>query len=135
MTVAKVPIIKIGDVLVVPIQSDIDDQTVLELQHRVLEVIEQTGVRAVLIDVSLLEMVDSFMGRMLSTMASMASIMDAQTVVCGIQPAVAITLVELGLELKGISTALDVDEGLKVLRERIRQKERGAITGAHGQPI
>jgi rsbT antagonist protein RsbS len=124
MSAFKVPILKVGDVLLVSIQSDIDDRTVVELQQRVLEQIERTGARAVLIDISLLEMVDSFTGRMLSDIASMASIMDAETVVVGIQPAVAITLVELGLELKGVSTALDVDDGLRILKDRINLKEK-----------
>jgi rsbT antagonist protein RsbS len=126
MSAFKVPILKVGDVLIVSIQSDIDDRTVLELQQRVLEQIERTNARAVLIDISLLEMVDSFTGRMLSDIASMSSIMDAETVVVGMQPAVAITLVELGLELKGVSTALDVDEGLRILRDRMSKKQRGA---------
>jgi rsbT antagonist protein RsbS len=124
MSAYKVPILKVGDVLLVSIQSDIDDRTVLELQQRVLEQIERTNARAVLIDISLLEMVDSFTGRMLSDITSMASIMDAETVVVGIQPAVAITLVELGLELKGVSTALDVDDGLRILKERMKEKDR-----------
>ncbi len=133
MSMYKVPILKVGEVLIVSIQSDIDDRTVLELQQRVLEQIERTNARAVLIDISLLEMVDSFTGRMLSDIASMASIMDAETVVVGIQPAVAITLVELGLELKGVSTALDVDDGLRILNERMKEKQRRrAITvGEH----
>jgi rsbT antagonist protein RsbS len=129
MTALKVPILKVGDVLLVSIQADIDDRAVLELQQRVLEQIEQTNARSVLIDISLLEMVDSFTGRMLSDIASMASIMDAETVVVGIQPAVAITLVELGLELKGVSTALDVDDGLRILKERIRDKRRKRAVG------
>ena len=130
MSAYKVPILKVGDVLLVSIQSDIDDRTVLELQQRVLEQIERTNARSVLIDISLLEMVDSFTGRMLSDITSMASIMDAETVVVGIQPAVAITLVELGLELKGVSTALDVDDGLRILKERIREKDRRRTMGA-----
>jgi rsbT antagonist protein RsbS len=129
MSVYKVPILKVADVLLVSIQSDIDDRTVLELQQRVLEQIERTNARAVLIDISLLEMVDSFTGRMLSDITSMASIMDAETVVVGIQPAVAITLVELGLELKGVSTALDVDDGLRILKERMREKDRKRAMG------
>jgi rsbT antagonist protein RsbS len=124
MSMYKVPILKVGDVLLVSIQSDIDDKTVLELQQKVLERIEHTNARAVLIDISLLEMVDSFTGRMLSDIAMMASIMDAETVVVGIQPAVAITLVELGLELKGVSTALDVDDGLRILNQRMKEKQR-----------
>ena len=129
MSMYKVPILKVGDVLIVSIQSDIDDRTVLELQQRVLERIERTNARAVLIDISLLEMVDSFTGRMLSDIASMSSIMDAETVVVGIQPAVAITLVELGLELKGVSTALDVDDGLRILNRRMKERERRRAMG------
>lgn len=130
MSTFKVPILKVGDVLIVSIQSDIDDRTVIEMQQRVLEQIERTGARALLIDISLLEMVDSFTGRMLSDIAAMASIMDAETVVVGIQPAVAITLVELGLELKGVSTALDVDDGLRILKTRLREKQRRHLYGA-----
>jgi rsbT antagonist protein RsbS len=130
MSAFRVPILKVADVLLVSIQSDLDDRTVLDLQHRVLEEIERTNSHAVLIDISLLEMVDSFTGRMLSDIASMASIMDAETVVVGMQPAVAITLVELGLELKGVSTALDVDDGLRILKERINDKRRNRAASA-----
>jgi rsbT antagonist protein RsbS len=129
MSAFKVPILKVGDVLIVSIQSDIDDRTVIEMQQRVLEQIERTGARSLLIDISLLEMVDSFTGRMLSDIAAMALIMDAETVVVGIQPAVAITLVELGLELKGVSTALDVDDGLRILKERMRERQRRHLYG------
>ncbi|HWP43352.1 MAG TPA: STAS domain-containing protein [Blastocatellia bacterium] len=130
MSAFKVPILKVGDVLIVSIQSDIDDRTVIELQERILDMIDRTNARAVLIDISLLEMVDSFTGRMLSDIASMTSIMDAETVVVGMQPAVAITLVELGLELRGVSTALDVDDGLRILKERIREKQRPRAAAA-----
>jgi rsbT antagonist protein RsbS len=116
MNGARIPILKLGRVLIVPIQVDMDDQTVIQLQERILSELERTGARGVLIDISLLEMVDSFIGRMLSDIAAMARIMDARTVVVGMQPAVAITLVELGLELKGVETVLDVDEGFKLLR-------------------
>ena len=112
----RIPIIKVGRVLIVPVQVDMDDQTVLSLQERILSELERTAARGVLIDISLLEMVDSFIGRMLSDMAAMARIMDARTVVVGMQPAVAITLVELGLELKGVDTVLNVDEGIRLLR-------------------
>ena len=97
----RIPILKVGRVLIVPIQVDMDDQTVMHLQERILTELERTGSRGVLIDISLLEMVDSFIGRVLSDIAAMARIMDARTVVVGMQPAVAITLVELGLELRG----------------------------------
>lgn len=113
----RIPILKVGRVLVVPIQVDMDDRTVVHLQERILAEIERTGARGVLIDISLLEMVDSFIGRMLSDIAAMARIMDARTVVVGMQPAVAITLVELGLELTGVDTVLNIDEGIRLLRD------------------
>src|SRR5918996_5017578 len=113
----RIPILKVGRVLIVPIQTDMDDHTVVHLQERILSELERTRARGVLIDISMLEMVDSFIGRMLSDIAAMARIMDARTVVVGIQPAVAITLVELGLELNGVSTVLNVDEGIKLLRD------------------
>ncbi len=116
MNGARIPILKLGRVLIVPIQVDMDDQMVIQLQERILSELEVTGARGVLIDISLLEMVDSFIGRMLSDIAAMARIMDARTVVVGMQPAVAITLVELGLELNGVETVLNVDEGFKLLR-------------------
>jgi rsbT antagonist protein RsbS len=127
----RIPILKVGRVLVVPIQVDMDDQTVLLLQERILTELERTGSRGVLIDISLLEMVDSFIGRMLSDIAAMARIMDARTVVVGMQPAVAITLVELGLELKGVDTVLNVDEGIKLLRDEfgIGEEEGDAFQG------
>src|ERR671939_1083425 len=113
---SRIPILKVGRVLIVPIQVDMDDQTAIQLQERILTELERTGARGVLIDISLLEMVDSFIGRVLSDIAAMARIMDARTVVVGMQPAVAITLVELGLELKGVDTVLNVDEGIQLLR-------------------
>ncbi len=116
MNGARIPILKVGRVLIVPIQVDMDDQTVMHLQERILSELERTNARGVLIDISMLEMVDSFIGRMLSDIAAMARIMDARTVVVGMQPAVAITLVELGLELKGVDTVLNVDEGFRLLR-------------------
>ena len=120
----RIPILKVGRVLVVPVQVDMDDETVLGLQERILSELERTGARGVLIDISLLEMVDSFIGRMLSDIAAMARIMDARTVVVGIQPAVAITLVELGLELRGVDTVLNVDEGIKLLRDEFGTEDR-----------
>jgi rsbT antagonist protein RsbS len=121
----RIPILKVGRVLVVPVQVDMDDQTVIGLQERILSELERTGARGVLIDISLLEMVDSFIGRMLSDIAAMARIMDARTVVVGIQPAVAITLVELGLELRGVDTVLNVDEGIKLLRSEFGADDEG----------
>src|SRR5215210_2922294 len=118
----RIPILKVGRVLVVPVQVDMDDATVVGLQERILAELERTGARGVLIDISMLEMVDSFIGRMLSDIAAMARIMDARTVVVGIQPAVAITLVELGLELRGVDTVLNVDEGIKLLRAEFDER-------------
>lgn len=119
----KIPIIKIGHYLIVSIQIDMHDRMALQLQAQILEAISKTGAKGVLIDISVLEMVDSFIGRMLSGMASMARIMDAAVVIVGMQPAVAITLVELGLELPGINTALNMERGMEMLDEQIAQLE------------
>ena len=112
----RIPILKLEDVLLVSIQVDMHDQLALSLQDDLTQRIVATRARAVLIDISALEMVDSFMGRMLGNIASMSRILDAQTVVVGMRPAVAITPVELGLQLPGIRTALNVDAGLALLR-------------------
>jgi rsbT antagonist protein RsbS len=115
--VDRIPILKLESVLLVSIQVDMHDQLALTLQDDLTQKIVATRARAVLIDISALEMVDSFMGRMLGNIASMSRILDAQTVVVGMRPAVAITLVELGLSLPGIRTALNVDAGLALMRE------------------
>ncbi|WP_319266209.1 STAS domain-containing protein [uncultured Draconibacterium sp.] len=115
----KIPIIKIRDFLIVSIQVDMHDKLAIQLQSQILEEIEKTGAKGVLIDISVLEMVDSFIGRMLSGMASMAAIMDAAVVIVGMQPAVAITLVELGLEMPGVDTALNMEKGIEMLEERL----------------
>lgn len=115
----KIPIIKIGSYLIVSIQVDMHDKLALQLQSQILNEIEKTGAKGVLIDISVLEMVDSFIGRMLSGMASMASIMDAAVVIVGMQPAVAITLVELGLEMPGVDTALNMERGMELLERRM----------------
>jgi len=115
----RIPIIKIGNFLIVSIQVDMHDKLALQLQSQILEEIEKTGAKGVLIDISVLEMVDSFIGRMLSGMASMASIMDAAVVIVGMQPAVAITLVELGLEMPGVDTALNMEKGMEMLERRL----------------
>src|SRR5918912_1410001 len=130
----RIPLLKVGRVLIVPIQVDMDDRTVIHLQERILTELERTGARGVLIDISLLEMVDSFIGRVLSDIAAMARIMDARTVVVGMQPAVAITLVELGLELRGVDTVLNVDEGIRLLRSEfgIDEDEEDAGLGGAG---
>lgn len=111
----RVPILKLGRILLVSIQIDLEDQTALALQDDLSERIVTTGATGVLIDISGLEIVDSFVGRMLSTIASISRVLDAETVVVGMRPAVAITLVELGLSLGGVRTALDVEKGMRVL--------------------
>jgi len=114
--VDRIPILKMGDLLLVTIQVDMHDQLALRLQDDLTEQIRAISARGVLIDISGLDIVDSFIGRMISTIAGLASIMDARTVLVGMQPAVAITLVELGLTLPGVETALDVDRGMRLLR-------------------
>ena len=112
----RIPILKMGSFLLVTIQVDMHDQLAMTLQDDLTTKISNTGAKAVLIDISALDIVDSFIGRMLAGIAGMARILDAQTVVVGMQPAVAITLVELGLSLDGIKTALNVDRGMALLR-------------------
>ena len=112
----RIPILRMGNLLLVTIQVEMHDQLALTLQNDLTEKIEKCGSRGVLIDVSALEVVDSFMGRMIANISSMSRILDARTVVVGIQPAVAITLVELGLNLEGVQTALDVERGMRLLQ-------------------
>ena len=119
----RIPIIKIGNFLIVSIQVDMHDRLAIQLQSQILEEIAKTGANGVLIDISVLEMVDSFIGRMLSGMAVMASIMDAAVVIVGMQPAVAITLVELGLEMPGVDTALNMEKGKEMLEKRVRDQQ------------
>jgi len=115
----RIPIIKIREFLIVSIQVDMHDKMAIQLQSQILTEISKTGAKGVLIDISVLEMVDSFIGRMLSGMASMAAIMDASVVIVGMQPAVAITLVELGLEMPGVDTALNMEKGIEMLENRL----------------
>lgn len=112
----RIPILQMGDCLLVTIQVDLEDQTALALQDDLSARIEATGARGVLIDISALEIVDSFIGRMLASISAIALVLDARTVVVGMQPAVAITLVELGLSLTGVRTALNVERGMAMLR-------------------
>jgi rsbT antagonist protein RsbS len=112
----RIPILKMGEFLLVTLQVDMHDQLALRLQDDLTQAIQAKSTRGVLIDISGLEMVDSFMGRMLSDISGMARILDARTVLVGMQPAVAITLVELGLSLPGIDTALNVERGMQLLR-------------------
>ena len=118
-TMDRIPILRMGEFLLVTIQVDMHDQLALTLQDDLTHAIEKRGAKGVLIDISSLEMVDSFMGRMISDISAMARILDAKTVVVGIQPAVAITLVELGLSLTGVATALNVERGMQMLRQAL----------------
>src|ERR1700720_1423096 len=115
----QIPILKIGDCLLVSIQVDMHDRLAMALQDDLTNKIVATHARGVMIDISALEIVDSFIGRMLNNIAAMSRILDAVTVVVGMQPAVAITLVELGLGLTGVKTALNVDKGLALIRRLI----------------
>ena len=112
----RIPILKMGEFLLVTIQVDMHDQLALTLQEDLTDRVSRTGAKGVLIDISSLEVVDSFIGRMLANIAGMARVLDAATVVVGMQPAVAITLVELGLALPGVRTALNVERGMALLR-------------------
>ncbi|GAA2278078.1 anti-sigma factor antagonist [Streptomyces ruber] len=112
----RVPVLKIGEILLVSIQVDLEDQMVLDLQEDLSNQIVATGAKGVVIDISALEIVDSFVGRMLATNASISRVLGAETIVVGMRPAVAMTLVELGLSLKGVRTALNLERGLKLLR-------------------
>ena len=130
----RIPILKMGEFLLVTIQVDMHDRLALALQDDLTERISRTGARAVLIDISWLEIVDSFMGRMLANIAAMARVLDAETVVVGMRPAVAITLVELGLSLPGVRTALDVEKGMALLRAALHTRT-GVQEGANaGRP-
>jgi rsbT antagonist protein RsbS len=113
--VERIPILKMGEFLLVSIQVDMHDRLAMQLQDDLTEQIAATSARGVLIDISSLEMVDSFIGRMLGNIAAMSRVLDAQTVVVGMRPAVAITLVELGMSLGGVRTALNVERGMELL--------------------
>ena len=111
----RIPILQMGQTLLVTIQVDMQDQMALDLQDDLANKISATGAKGVLIDISALEIVDSFVGRMLASISGISRILDATTVVVGMQPAVAITLVELGLSLEGVRTALNVERGMELL--------------------
>jgi rsbT antagonist protein RsbS len=117
--VEHIPILRMGEFLLITVQVDMHDRLALQLQDDLTTKIVQCGSRGVLIDISSLEVVDSFIGRMLGNIASMSRILDAQTVVVGMRPAVAITLVELGMSLPGIRTALTVERGMQILRTEV----------------
>ena len=119
----RIPILRMGEFLLVTIQVDMHDQMALALQDDLTAKIEKTGAKGVLLDISALDMVDSFIGRMISNISSLARILSASTVVVGMQPAVAITLVELGLNLPGVLTALDAERGMALLRANMAAAE------------
>ena len=114
----RIPILRMGDLLLVTIQVDMHDTLAMTLQDDLTERITRTKAKGVLLDISAMEVVDSFIGRMISNIAGMSRILDARTVVVGMQPAVAITLVELGLTLNGVQTALNVERGMELLLRR-----------------
>jgi len=124
----RIPILKMGEFLLVTIQVEMHDRLVMALQEELTEAIVAHQSRGVLIDISALEIVDSFIGRALGNIASMARVLDAETVVVGMRPAVAITLVELGLSLPGVRTALDAEKGMALIRRSMRPS--GGAAGA-----
>ena len=124
----RVPVLQIGDVLLVSIQTDLDDQAVLNLQDDLAARVVESEAHGVVIDITAVDIVDSYVGRMLATIASISRMLDAETVVVGMRPAVAITLVELGLSLGGVRTALTLEKGLRVL-DAARDARSGTPTG------
>jgi rsbT antagonist protein RsbS len=119
----RIPILQMGRALLITIQVDMHDQLALNLEEDLAAKIASSGARGVLIDISSLEIIDSFIGRMLDNIAGVSRLMDAETVVVGMQPAVAITLVELGLSLSGVRTALNVDRGMAIIQQRLHDYE------------
>jgi rsbT antagonist protein RsbS len=128
----RIPILKMGRLLLVTIQVDMHDRLAMALQEDLTTMISKVSARGVLIDISALEMVDSFIGRVLANIASMAHILDAETVVVGMRPAVAITLVELGLSLPGVRTALNVERGMELLQRSIEEEQSAGVTDVSG---
>ena len=127
----RIPILRMGDFLLVTIQVDMHDRLALALQDDLTSKIVEKSARGVLIDISALEIVDSFIGRMIGNISAIARILDAETVIVGMQPAVAITLVELGMSLAGVRTALDVEKGMNWLRSSLNARAReGGDAGA-----
>lgn len=119
----KIPILRMGAFLLVSIQVDLYDRLALNLEADLVQMVNKTNAKGVLIDISAVSIVDSFMGRIIGNIASMSKILDAETVVVGMQPAVAITLIELGLPLKGVHTALDMEKGMNLLKILIDDTE------------
>lgn len=120
----SIPILKLGDFLLVTIQVDMHDRLALALQDDLSSRVASSGARGVLIDISALEIVDSFIGRMLGNIAAISAVLDAATVVVGMRPAVAITLVELGISLKKVRTALNVEKGMELLRQALEARSQ-----------
>jgi rsbT antagonist protein RsbS len=123
--VERIPILKMGNYLLVTIQVDMHDRLAMTLQDDLTAKIVSSRSRAVLIDISALEMVDSFIGRTLANIAAMSKVLDAETVVVGMRPAVAITLVELGMPLRGVRTALNVEQGMSLLQSSLTERDLG----------
>jgi rsbT antagonist protein RsbS len=119
----KIPILRMGKFLLVTIQVDLYDRLAEALEADLVQMVKKTGAQGVLIDISAVSIIDSFMGRIIGNIATMSKILDAETVVVGMQPAVAITLVELGLPLKGVHSALNVERGMELLRTKINWNE------------
>jgi rsbT antagonist protein RsbS len=127
--VERIPILKMGDFLLVTIQVDMHDRLAITLQDDLMDRIASTSAQGVLIDISALEIVDSFIGRMIGNIAAMSRVLDAETVVVGMRPAVAITLVELGLSLSGVRTALNVEKGMNLLQTSLPLPAEESIDG------
>lgn len=118
----KIPILRMGKLLLVTIQVDLYDRLAEALEADLVQMINKTGAEGVLIDISAVNIIDSFMGRIIGNIANMSKVLDAETVVVGMQPAVAITLVELGLSMKGVHSALNVERGMDLLRQKVASK-------------
>jgi len=127
--VARVPVVRIGEILIATVQEDLYDRDALDLETRLTEMLAETGARGVLIDLSTVEMLDSFLGRLIGEIAASSRLMGAQTVVVGMRPAVALTLVELGIELRGVRTALNAAKGQMLLTRLIAGEDRAARQG------
>src|SRR2546425_5871853 len=128
----RIAILKMEEFLLVSIQVDMHDRLALTLQDDLTERIVRTRAKGVLIDISALEIVDSFIGRMIGNIAGMARVLDAETMIVGMRPAVAITLVELGVSLRGVRTALDVDRGVRLLRQSVASRNGDTPEIANG---
>jgi len=127
----RIPILRMGNLLLVTIQVDLYDKLAETLEADLVQMIDKTNAQGVLIDISAVSIIDSFMGRIIGNIATMSRVLDAETVVVGMQPAVAITLVELGLPLNGVASALNVDKGMEVLKKKIDLKDGITDTTEH----